>query len=228
MASIRRNKKKFEYIVYGATKKPRTFKYMRDVMKFLRSFNENVDCVTSRHIEVAKKYNTYNSSGTYCRWEAWFDRKLFFTTGEWKVVLKKVNFRGHHKYKSWTKVEKSEIKYYSHYEKFFNKMMAISRDQNEDGTLNNPILLYQLLKIMHKMVNGDVIHGRYYIGNTPEVIKDLKETLEYWHDKYSDVHIFNDWWYWSDRCNYLRMTFICQSIQKSYPSEWQKYMEWQK
>jgi hypothetical protein len=165
-----------------------TFKYKKDLMKFLNSnFLNTLDGVVDIH------ENTLNASYTLRSYSVWYNKREYTTGVKPKIVLKQQTFRGK-KYISKThKISKEDKKYFAFSEKVINLMCNI---ETEDGIIS-PEKAKNLYTLFIKRGFKD--------------FEPSEEDLQY-----INGHISKgiDFYHWSDRCNWLRTKTIIEYFKR--------------
>lgn len=191
-----RNHRKREYWFYPSDdsnlekKSAYRFKYKSSLMKFL---NKNlIDAVNGT---VTIDENSFGSSGAVREYSVWYNRYDFENKGhELKVVLKQSDFRGRKYIFKPSKISKESKKYFA----FSNKVISLMCNiQDDNGNIleKDAIRLVELFKKRgFKDFEPDEDGWNYINGNISEGIP---------------------FYYWSDRCNWLRTKAVIESFKRS-------------
>lgn len=189
-----RNQKKTEWWFYPSEDstlnkgKCHKFKYKSDLMRFLNSnIYESVGGEVSLHEE------TFNSSHTRQMWFVWYNGKQYLDGADLKIDLRQQYFRGKKYFCHKSKIEKIDKKFFAFSDKVISLMSHI---EDENGVI--------LSKDAKRLV--ELFKKRGY--------KDFEPSEEYL--EYINWHISEgiDFYYWSDRCNWLRTKTIIEYFKR--------------
>lgn len=164
------------------------FKYKSDMMKFL---NNNIKEVVNGTVSL--DHNSFDCSNTIREWFVWYN-DYDVKGAKLKIELRQLLFRGRkYIYKS-NKISKRNKKYFAFSEKIISLMSNIY--QGDEKTV--------LPKDAKKLI--DLFEKRGF--------KDFEPTEEDWI--YINGHISDgiDFFYWSDRCNFLRCKVILEFFKR--------------
>lgn len=188
-----RNHRKYEYCFRPHKKsklvKPHyTFKYKADLMIFL---NKNFDEAVNGTVSLDHK--SFNSSNTKREWFVWYnDYKVKGTP--LKIVLKQQYFRGRKFISKNNKISKEDKRYFAFSDKVVNLMCNI---YEVDAEIILPNKAKKLITLFEK-----------------RGFKDFEPTEEDWI--YINGHILDGicFYYWSDRCDFLRCKVILEYFKR--------------
>jgi hypothetical protein len=191
MAKIRNHRKK-EWVFWPNTaeaefypKRRYRFRYKSELMRFLNStFPHCLNC------EVTYEESSFAGIYTRRHYQVWFNSRSFYTNQNAKpeAVLKMVPFRGKKEVK--LKTSKSEKKYRAFSDKVISLMSRMEKNRTEGDAK-------KLLELFEK-----------------RGFKDFTPNEE--EQEYITAHIEKgvQYWYWSDRCNWLRTKTVIESLKK--------------
>ena len=199
--SIRRKKKTYHYNLY-LLDKVYTRKKIDEVYEILKRFG---DMALNAHLR--REAYWLNMSFTEKEWIIWYDEKILKKHN--KFVLKRCLDYKHPK----MHMENSSTKFFAFSEKVINLMGNIG----DNGLTDNR--LFRLLVLFHKRGFKD------FIFEENDVYE--KDYYTAYMDKYT-IDTFEDWWYWSDRCNFLRTKVLVDMIKRDKPEVYKKFKEWKK
>lgn len=166
------------------------FKYKSDLMSFLNRHFEN-----ALNGEVWLEEDTFNSSGYLRMWFVWYNDYAEENQKD-KIVLKQQLFRGRKYIFKPSKISKSAKKYFAFSNKVGHLMCNIEDEKNNLSI--HPKDAKRLIELFHK-----------------RGFKDFVPTEE--EQEYIDQNIKEGipFFYWSDRCNFLR----CKTILEYFKQE---------
>lgn len=203
---IRNNKVKQTYLVKPFSKdfKFKKFKYKSDCLKYLNSMG--FDALNSI---VSISINALNYSNTLREYSVWLDEHKYNKHGIFEFRLVNETFRGNKYIFPHRPIEKVNVKYFA----FGDKICSLMSHIGQSDTINNSNLS-NLLILFHKRgfrdFDPDDVFGGDYVNNrlSDNILEDL-----------------NEWFYWSDRCNYLRCKVIYELIKRDRPGAFKSYEE---
>lgn len=164
------------------------FKYKKDLMKFLnKNFEDSINGV------VNLDHKCFNSSGVAREWFVWYN-DYDLRKAPLKIKLRQVLFRGKKYIFKPHSVSKEDKKYFAFSEKIISLMCNI---YEEDEKTITPNKAKRLITLFEK-----------------RGFKDFEPTEEDWN--YINGHISTgiDFYYWSDRCNFLRCKVILEFFRR--------------
>jgi hypothetical protein len=185
-----RNHRKYEWLFHPHKKSKLEkhvyrFKYKADLMIFLiKHFEESLNGV------VRRDHTSFNCSNTQREWFVWYaPRKEGL-----KIVLKQMEFRGRKFICKPYPISKEDKKYFAHSDKVVQLMCNI---YEEDAETILPSKASKLIELFKK-----------------RGFKDFEPDDEEW--EYINGHISNgiSFYYWSDRCNFLRAKTIYEYFKR--------------
>lgn len=202
---IKNVKRKRKYLVkpHSDEFKIKRFKYKVDCIKYLISMG--FDALNS---SVSISISGLSYSNTLREYLVWYDKHKYNKHGIFELKLVQEDFMGD-KYISPPRrpTSKVETKYFIFSDKICNLMSYIG--VSESLNVNN---LSNLLILFNKRGFKDFIpeddYSKSYISNNLE-----KNTL----------NGFGDWFYWSDRCNFVRCKVIHDLIKRDNPIAFELY-----
>lgn len=168
------------------------FKYKIKLLKFINS--NLMECLNGT---VSIKEYYFNSSYTVRAWYVWVNEKSYSSGATLKADLRQVLWREKKYINKPNKIEKADKKYFTYSHKIINLMLHIGNDIN-NGIGINPSNSKNLYKLFLK---------RGY--------KDFEPTdseLDYINDNIEKGISF---YYWSDRCNWLRCKTIIEYFKRN-------------
>lgn len=196
--TIRREKKKYTWLVRPSSDKYeiKNFKYKSSVLKYLMSMD--VDALNS---VVSRTVNTFDSSYTNSESLVWFNEHDFYHGSDFKLVFKKITYGGRKYIHKIETIEKTTVKFFA----FSDKIISLMGNLSENLCDND---LIKLLLLFHK-----------------RGFRDFETTDEYYNsylDKYN-IETLDTFFYWSDRCNFMRCKIIHDLIKRDKYNIWLKF-----
>lgn len=190
-----RNHRKREYWFYPSDdsniekKSAHVFKYKRSLMRFL---NKNIFEAVNGIVRVEEK--SFGSSGPIREYFVWYNKYEFENKQQaLRVVLKQLDFRGKKYIFKPQKVSKDNKKYFA----FSNKVISLMSEIESD---NGEILKKDARKLV------DLFKKRGF--------KDFEPDKDEWEYINGNILKGIPFFYWSDRCNWLRTKAVIESFKR--------------
>lgn len=193
-----RNTKKKTYVFYpheSSILKGRSYTYRfknkKNLMRFLNgNFGDAVNGIVQISVSTLQSFYTERQYFVWYNEFEWRHNK----TNKQKIVLKQELFRGRKYISKGFRTSKSDKKYFAFSDKVINLMTHIGNNGISESNAKNLICLFYKRGWKNEELTGDDIeYVEFYL-------KDNKEP---------------QWFYWSDRCNSLRMKIIYEWFKKN-------------
>jgi len=194
---IRNNKKKIQYLFWEFEKGgAKVFSKKTELLKYLNRIGER-----ALNGHVKQECDHLNSFYGVRQWFVWYNEKK----SNLEIELRQQDFRGK-KFMTKHRVEKENVKYFIFSDKIISLMAHIADGKYTDSNLKN------LLVLFHKRGFRDF---------------ELEEENLYYYNRenHKNLEVFNEWSYWSDRCNFLRCKIIHDMIKRDRPEAFKHYLE---
>jgi hypothetical protein len=192
---IRKHKKR-EYVFFPSDdnrksfdKRVYIFKYKSNLMKFL-----NKHGVNSLNGIVRMDISEFGHSGSLREWVVWFNQYGYENKNQnFKIELKQEYFRGKKFIHKPMKISKESKKYFA----FSDKVLSLMCNLEDDNGNIEKFKAGKLVKLFYK---------RGFKDFTPT--EEDQEYIDYYLEKGIDFY------YWSDRCNWLRTKTVIEYFKK--------------
>lgn len=164
-----------------------TFKYKSDLMRFL---NNNLNDAINGEVRLEER--SFGSSYCIRMWDVWYNEKQILSGAKLKPVLLQATFNGKKYLHRPDKISKDSKKFFAFSDKVINLMSKIGDYYDVNKEINKKDAV-NLTKLFYK---------RGFKDFTPN--EDEQKYINHYLKKGICF------WYWSDRCNWLRTKTIIE------------------
>lgn len=185
-----RNHRKLSWRFYPSENSKLEYKEFRYKAKLMNFLTSNIDGAINAQVSLHE--SSFGNSGTRRKWFVWYNDK--FQGSKIKAELRQLLFRGKKYVFKKTKISKESKKYFAFSDKIVRAMCNI-KDKNGLISVNKAKKLVHLFK------------KRGFKDFTP-----TSDELDYIN---GHISYGIDFFYWSDRCNWLRTKTVIEYFSQN-------------